>query len=208
MKKGLLTGFIALSLLLTACSTGNQANQDKMQEDKETTMEDKMNTMKSEEKVGQSSDEMAEAMASKKMNQGDLAPDFDLPDLDGNRYKLSDQQGKKVYVKYWASWCPICLAGLSELDELSKNTEEYEIVTVVSPGHNGEKSKEDFIKWFESLNYKNIKVLMDESGQFIEDYGVRSTPTNAIVGSDGVLVKVAPGQLNKETLDQIYAEVK
>ncbi|OFK61629.1 thioredoxin [Globicatella sp. HMSC072A10] len=147
-------------------------------------------------------------MTSEKMNQGELAPDFNLPDIDGNMYKLSDQKGKKVYIKYWASWCPICLAGLSEIDELSKTSEDYEIVTVVSPGHNGEKNKEDFIKWFKSLNYKNIKVLVDESGKFIEDYGIRSTPTNVIVGSDGVLVKVAPGQLNKETLDQIYKEVQ
>ena len=69
-------------------------------------------------------------------------------------------------------------------------------------------NKEDFIKWFKSLGYKNMKVLLDESGKFIEDYHVRSAPTSVIVGSDGVLVKVIPGQLNKEILDQIYEVVQ
>lgn len=177
---------------------------DNMDEDMKESESDKMDeNMKESETT-----KMDNNMTSEKMNEGELAPDFNLPDIDGNMYKLSDQKGKKVYIKYWASWCPICLAGLSEIDELSKTSEDYEIVTVISPGHNGEKNKEDFIKWFKSLNYKNIKVLVDESGKFIEDYGIRSTPTNVIVGSDGVLVKVAPGQLNKETLDQIYKEVQ
>lgn len=216
MKKSLLFSLLAISCLLSACETGSQVKHEGMNDGKKMKMEAKMDHKESSKMKESASDDIAKGGASKKedtttsnkMNQGELAPDFNLPDIDGNMYKLSDQKGKKVYLKYWASWCPICLAGLSEIDELSKNSEDYEIVTVVSPGHNGEKNKEDFIKWFKSLNYKNIKVLIDESGKFIEDYGIRSTPTNVIVGSDGVLVKVAPGQLNKEALDQIYKEVQ
>jgi peroxiredoxin len=33
------------------------------------------------------------------------APDFALPDLDGNLHRLSDQRGKKVFLTTWASWC-------------------------------------------------------------------------------------------------------
>lgn len=216
MNKRLLFGLVAMSVVLSACEPGNQAKNEGMNDGETTIMETKMDQMESTKMMDDESNDMDESestkkdddMTSEKMNQGELAPDFNLPDIDGNMYKLSDQKGKKVYIKYWASWCPICLAGLSEIDELSKTSEDYEIVTVVSPGHNGEKNKEDFIKWFKSLNYKNIKVLVDESGKFIEDYGIRSTPTNVIVGSDGVLVKVAPGQLNKETLDQIYKEIQ
>lgn len=196
MKKRILSGLMALSLVLTACSTGAKESKYMMDKGKETKMEDKMDHMKS--------DKMKDDMK----NEGQMAHDFNLPDLEGKMYKLSDQKGKKVYVKFWASWCPICLASLSELDELSKETKDYEVVTVVSPGHLGEKNKEDFIKWFKGLNYKNIKVLLDESGKFIEDYGIRSTPTNVIVGSDGVLIKVVPGQLNKEALNKVFAEVK
>jgi hypothetical protein len=32
------------------------------------------------------------------------APDFTLPDLEGNRYSLSDFRGKKVLLLCWASW--------------------------------------------------------------------------------------------------------
>ncbi len=32
------------------------------------------------------------------------APDFTLPDLDGNMHSLSDYRGKKVLLLSWASW--------------------------------------------------------------------------------------------------------
>jgi hypothetical protein len=32
------------------------------------------------------------------------APDFSLPDIDGNLHSLSDYRGKKVFLATWASW--------------------------------------------------------------------------------------------------------
>jgi hypothetical protein len=33
-----------------------------------------------------------------------MAPDFELPDLDGRHHRLSDERGKKVFLVFWASW--------------------------------------------------------------------------------------------------------
>ena len=35
---------------------------------------------------------------------GDPAPDFTLPDLDGQQVSLSDYRGKRVVLFMWASW--------------------------------------------------------------------------------------------------------
>ena len=32
------------------------------------------------------------------------APDFELPDLDGRKHRLSDYRGRKVLLASWASW--------------------------------------------------------------------------------------------------------
>lgn len=202
MKKILVVGLMSLTLTLTACGSETKDTADVSLEENEK-IEDKVEQADSSQVEIENKSVMTEVK-----NEGQMAYDFNFPDLDGNMYKLSDQKGKKVYVKFWASWCPVCLSGLSEVDEMSKNTEDYEVVTVVSPGNLGEKNKEEFIDWFKSLGYENTKVLLDESGQFIQDYAIRSTPTNVIVGSDGVLVSVVPGQLNKETIDKIFQEVQ
>lgn len=48
--------------------------------------------------LGASHHERGEALASLE------APDFTLPDLDGNLHSLSDQRGKKVLLVAYASW--------------------------------------------------------------------------------------------------------
>ena len=73
--------------------------------------------------------------------------DIQFKDLANNTVTLDQYKGKNVYVKMWASWCPICLAGLAEIDELSADqNKDFAIITIVSPGHKGEKSAQDFIQ--------------------------------------------------------------
>ncbi|MGX7107853.1 TlpA family protein disulfide reductase [Facklamia miroungae] len=130
--------------------------------------------------------------------------DFTLNDLNGEAYTLADQKGKNVYVKFWASWCPVCLAGLEDLNTLAGQENDFEVVTIVSPNHNGEKNKEEFMAWFNSLEYDNMTVLLDETGEVFANYGVRSMPTNAIIDSHGTPVKIIPGEIRKDTLTPIF----
>lgn len=61
--------------------------------------------------------------------------DVPLKTLDNQTVSLSQYQGKPLYIKMWASWCPICLAGLAEIDDLSaeKNL-DFNVITIASPG--------------------------------------------------------------------------
>ncbi|QAU24175.1 TlpA family protein disulfide reductase [Dyella sp. M7H15-1] len=49
-------------------------------------------------------------------NVGDLRPDLALLDLHGKEHRLSEFQGKRVLINFWASWCAPCLAEMPELD--------------------------------------------------------------------------------------------
>lgn len=144
-----------------------------------------------------------------KLNQGEAAPDFEPKGVDGKTYKLSDFKGKKVYLKFGVSWCSICLSTLKDTDELAKNAgKDYAVLMVVSPGHVGEKSEADFKNWYEKLNYKHLPVLLDPSGKLLEQYGVRSYPTAAFIGSDGKLVKTRPGLIKKAEIESTLKSIK
>ena len=194
--------------LLAACSTAS-ADKDKMSEAKTTTTEQKMDKS-SATTVAETSKMMNEQkMATQKMNQGEMAPDFTLQGLDGKTYRLSDLKGNKVYLKFWASWCSICLSTLGDADQLASEVgEDVQILSVVSPNQNGEKSEADFKSWYAGLDYKHLPVALDASGNLLKAYGVRSYPTSAFIGSDGVLVKTHVGFMSKEDIKTNLQNIK
>ena len=145
-------------------------------------------------------DDMMEEESGAMMNDGNPAPAFSLMDLDGNQVSLADLEGEKVYVKYWASWCSICVAGLDEIDELSATATDFKVITIVTPNANGEKNTDNFKDWFANKDTSNITVLLDEKGVYAREFGVRAMPTSAFIGSDGVLVKVQPGHKSNEQI--------
>ncbi|MCR8632122.1 redoxin family protein [Paenibacillus radicis (ex Xue et al. 2023)] len=142
------------------------------------------------------------------LNKGSAAPMFDLKDLDGNKVTLASLAGEKVYVKYWASWCPICLAGMDELNTLAGQSNGFKVITIVSPNFKGEQSSEDFVQWFKALQAdhtgNNIKVLLDENGTFAQKFGIRGYPTSLYIGSDGVLVNSVPGHNPNDVIKDTF----
>lgn len=124
-----------------------------------------------------------------------------IKDINGNEYSFT-QSGKKTYLKAWASWCPICLSGLEELNEMGKNTTEFEIMSIVFPGRYGEKETKEFKEWFNSLEYKNIKVLIDKEGQLLEIIDIEAYPTSIFINEKGEIEKYYPGQPSKADIEK------
>jgi thiol-disulfide isomerase/thioredoxin len=149
------------------------------------------------------------ASTAQQLNKGNPAPAFNLTDLEGNPHNLSEYAGQKVYVKFWASWCSICLAGMEELNTLAGEDTDFKVLTIVSPNSNAEKDSDSFAKWFNGVdNASNITVLLDEGGTVFEEYGVLAYPTSVYIGSDGVLVKSSPGHFSNAQIYETFENIQ
>lgn len=171
---------LVLSLLLIGCAPTDTTKVD--DEDKEEIVAD-------------------ESEVIEQINDGALAENFEFMDYEGNTIKLEDLRGEKVYLKVWASWCPICNEGLPELEELFAKEKDFIVYSVVTPNAGGEKSIQDFKAWFSEEDYPNIVVLFDENAKFTRKLGALSVPTSVYIGSDGVLIKSAPGHTSNEDIE-------
>lgn len=174
-----------------------------MSQDTEMMDEDKgMTDVDMSEDSMKNTDENISSMSDNPMetNKGDMAYNFDLMTIDGKSLSLESLKGEKVYLKFWASWCPICLAGLEDVDMLSGEMGDFKVITIVSPSYNGEMDKDKFIEWFEGLGIENMTVLLDEKGSVAKQYGVRGYPTSVFIGSDGVLIKSIPGHIDNQSI--------
>ncbi|MGD6830713.1 redoxin family protein [Sutcliffiella halmapala] len=184
--------FLATLIVLGACAPKEDITGGAMQGEE----------MKNEEMVkdGMENDHKA-------MNQGEPAPMFSLKDLNGNDVMLSDFKGEKVYVKYWASWCSICLSGLEDLDMLAGKENGFRVISIVTPNYKGEQSAEDFTKWFNSQPYDHMTVLLDHEGVWAREFGLRGYPSSYYIGSDGILAKSSPGHVDNETITARFEEI-
>ena len=200
MKKGKSDKKMKMKMKMKKKNGKKMKKSDKM-------MKDNMKKDKSDKMM---QDEMKDSKSMKKdrmMNNKEMY-DFTLKDLDGNDYKLSDNKGKKVYMKFWASWCSICLTGLEDLDKLAGENNDFEIVTVVAPGKNREMDTAAFKKWFKELGYKNLKVLFDETGEVTEHYGIKVYPTSVYVSSNGTDTTVKAGHNSNDDIKDTIKNLK
>ena len=177
------------TLLLGACQNA-QMGMDKMDMKSTTEEMGKMSEQKTENK-----DSMSGTMGM------DEVSDYTFKTLDGKDVSLADYKGKKIYLKFWASWCPICLAGLADINQLADTPPKDAVVlTVVAPGVNREKNLDDFKEWFSGLEYKTLPVLVDNNGLFLKKLGIVGYPSSAFIDANGKVVRVQPGHVTNEDI--------
>ena len=185
------------TLLLGACQNSQMGMDTK--DMKETT--EMMGSMSGEKMDKMDNMSSKDEKMDKKMGEMDDMTQSTFTTLDGKEVSLADYKGKKVYLKFWASWCPICLAGLADINQLADMPPKDAVVlTVIAPGVNREKSLEDFKEWFSGLEYKTLPVLVDNDGQFLKKLGIVGYPSSAFIDANGKVVRVQPGHVTNEDI--------
>src|SRR5947208_10546178 len=66
------------------------------------------------------------------INIGQMAPDFTIKDQNGHPIKLSDYQGKVVFLNFWATWCVPCVEEAPDMEKLNAKLKDrkFQMVTV------------------------------------------------------------------------------
>ena len=122
----------------------------------------------------------------------DLAPDFELPDLQGNPLKLSSLRGKYVVLDFWGSWCIWCIRGIPAMKEAyAKHKDKMEILGV-DCNDSEEKWKEAVAE--HSLPWLQVRCPDDKLQALSNQYNIEGFPTKIVIDPEGKLVKVVVGE--------------
>jgi thiol-disulfide isomerase/thioredoxin len=138
--------------------------------------------------------------------QTDLAPDFELPDLQGNPLKLSSLRGKYVVLDFWGSWCIWCIRGIPRMKEAySKYKDKMEIL-----GVDCQDTEEKWKAAVEEhqLPWLQVRCPEDYLQTLGQQYRIQGFPTKVIIDPQGRLVKVVVGEdpAFYTFLDQLFAK--
>ncbi len=134
--------------------------------------------------------------------QGEPAPDFTLPDLDGNLVTLSDFRGKAVIIDFWATWCPPCIFQVPELNQFWKAHKDSGDVMVLGVAVDVE-GAEVVAPWVAEQGVEYTIVVGDEN--LARKFGALGFPTLAIVTPEGTLDSLHVGLIEVAELESLIA---
>lgn len=140
------------------------------------------------------------------LQEGNKAPDFQLKTLNDTDVKLSDLQGKKVFLNFWATWCPPCKAEIPHMQDFyeSRNKTEVEILAVNLTTSEKNSGK---IKDFVTERRVTFPVLLDQEGEIGDQYRALTIPTSYLIDSNGIVRKKIVGPMDKEMMEQLLESV-
>ncbi|MDN6195040.1 MAG: TlpA family protein disulfide reductase [Atopostipes suicloacalis] len=134
-------------------------------------------------------------------NIGDTAYDYELTDIEtGEQVKLSDYRGQKVFLNFWASWCPPCRVEAPHLEDFSNNQDEVVVLGVnVKVSESSEENVVDFIDEF-GLTFPNVYGPEEMFGPFF----VESLPSSFFIDSEGIIRDRVTGPVTEDTLHAVF----
>ena len=137
---------------------------------------------------------------------GREAPDFELTQLDGETFRLSEHRGKVVLLNVWATWCPPCVAEMPDIQALSENYPDDLTVIGVSVD-----TDPAVVEEFIAENGYTYRFAMDTADWLIASqlYPTAGIPESVFINADGTVTDIIIGAFRDyETLEQAYLSAR
>ncbi len=116
--------------------------------------------------------------------KGAIAPNFSIPNENGEFISLEKLKGNVVYIDFWATWCKPCLNEINPSKELQKKLAKYDITFLNIC------IESKFDTWNSLISAKNIKginLFADNKTEqkLKEDYFIQGLPRYVIIDKNG-----------------------
>ncbi len=123
----------------------------------------------------------------------DLAPDFQLKDVDGKALTLAGFRGKVVLLNFWATWCGPCRQEIPSLIALQKQYKDrLQIVGLLTDDDDEADGLHKLIE-AEGINYP---VALATPQIRLEYGGIPALPTLFVINAEGRVVQKHVGLYN------------
>lgn len=134
------------------------------------------------------------SFSSTKLINGSPAPDFSLPDRNGQPLALSSFKGDLVLVEFWASWCKPCREENPRIvnvynkykDRAFQHAKGLQVVSI--------SLDTDKDRWLDAVKQDNllwdnhVSDLQGWNGAAVDSYRVESIPSSFLVDQNGIII--------------------
>ena len=116
--------------------------------------------------------------------RANAAPSLLLKDPEGKVIDIKDQQGKVLFINFWATWCPPCIAEMPSINEMHaryKNNPKV-LILEIDVDNNFNKS----VPFMKKHNYQ--MPVYNIASELPEDFLSHAIPTTVIIDKTGAIV--------------------
>lgn len=139
-----------------------------------------------------------------KVAVGDMAPDFALVDMQGNKHRLSEYRGQGVFLNFWGTWCPPCK---KEMPYINNQYHQYkdqgvQVLTVDI------QEPELTVQQFAERLKLDFPIMIDTDKEVMTTYGIDLLPATFLIDKNGKVVKYHTGELTEYKVKEFMEKIK
>lgn len=123
-----------------------------------------------------------------KLEKADL--NFQIMDRNGKVFSMEELKGKVIFMNFWATWCPPCIAEMPGINKLYNEMGEEVVFIMLSLDQDFEVAKA-----FEQRKQYDFPIYSPVSNM-PEMYNSRTIPTTYIIDAEGNLALTHKGMAN------------
>ena len=138
--------------------------------------------------------EKSEPESFKEVNRDPEASfDLQLRDSEGNIVPLSQFKGKVIFMNFWATWCPPCIAEMPAINKLHDEMGDEVVFVMLSMDQDFEKAVS-----FKQRKEYNLPIY-ELAGPLPAMYRSSALPTTFVIDGDGHLALTHKGMADYNT---------
>ena len=137
------------------------------------------------------------------VQEGEIAPNFEVSNLKGERVQLADFRGRPVFLNFWASWCGPCRAEMPAIQTVLDQYEDQGLVVLAVDNGERFEAARGFV---EELGLDFTEFGLDPGQDVIRRYRVVAMPTSLFIDAEGVITQVHAGQATEEQMREFVLE--
>lgn len=127
---------------------------------------------------------------------GDMAPDFELVDLEGNKHRLSDYRGEGVFLNFWGTWCGPCKKEMPYMENQHLAFEEKGVnILAVNI-----KESELKVKTFRDQYGLTFPIAIDKTESVKSAYNIVPLPTTFLIDEDGRIEQIITREMSENEI--------
>ncbi|MCY2688682.1 TlpA family protein disulfide reductase [Salinimicrobium sp. TH3] len=131
--------------------------------------------------------------------------DLNLVNSKGEKVNMEQYRGKVIFLNFWATWCPPCIAEMPGINKLYQDVKNDNVEFIMlSVDQNFEKAK----KFKERKGY-DFEIYR-AAGPIPQMYSTRSIPTTYVIDADGnlALTHLGMGDFDTKDFKQFLTELQ